>query len=407
MSRIHVCYALNDSDGHYAKYIGTSIQSIVERTDASIVFHLLHDETLTTENRGKFEQLVCPYGSEIHFYDMPALKKAYLEQAYRLLDGRWLAWYSRAVIYRFCIWQILPSDIGRAIYLDADILFHMDIADFAEEEIPNCGLSAVGDIGVQQASKDYNLIKDGYFDAQRYFNSGVLLMERTKFWERNDWLKETLDFFQKHPLADFPDQDVMNDCFIHEYNRLPYRFNRLVDWERLQKTPVAPGIYHFSGHAINLDLSDAFNRLYFDSFTKTPWCDVEFLAKFSGLIRQTYDIRTDTMNQLSNLFARKKRVVAYEPEFAAWVRENVQLQPEEDEILCEPVAAHRDEFIVAMKKLRATHVFLIFSESYPLDKQQFEAAGLNERENFFDGKLLLPQREGGYLMDGYRAFRSM
>ena len=65
------------------------------------------------------------------------------------------------------------------------------------------------------------------------------------------------------------------------------------------------------------------------------------------------------------------------------------------------------EFIAAMQKLRATHVFLIFSESYPLDKRQFEAAGLNEQEDFLDGKLLLPQREGGYVLDSYQAFRSM
>lgn len=407
MSRIHVCYALNDRDGHYAKYIGTSMQSILERTDASMIFHLLHDETLTRENRARFEQLVRPYRAELCFYDMSVQKADYLERAYALLDGRWLDWYSRAVIYRFCIWQVLPARIDRVIYLDADTLFHMDIADFWGEDVPSCGLSAVGDIGVQQCPWDYNLIKDGYFDSQRYFNSGVLLMERTDFWEQNDWLQLTLDFFAEHPTADFPDQDVMNNCFIHEYHQLSYQYNRLVDWERLQKVPVSSGIYHFSGHAINMDLSDSYNRLYFDSFTKTPWYDAEFMAKFSQLIRQTYDIRTAVLNQLGNLFARKKRVVVYETGFAAWIRENIQLQLEEEEIPCESVAAHCDEFIAAMQKLRATHVFLIFSESYPLDKRQFEAAGLNEQEDFLDGKLLLPQREGGYVLDSYQAFRSM
>lgn len=407
MNRIHVCYALNDRDGHYAKYIGTSMQSILERTNAAVVFHLLHDETLTMENKKKFNQLVQSYGAKICFYDMPALKKTYLDQAYRLLDGRWLAWYSRAVIYRFCIWQVLPSDISRAIYLDADILFHMDITELWQEVVPTCGLAAVGDIAVQQHPQNYNLVKDGYFEAAHYFNSGVLLMERAEFWEQNDWMKITLDFFAAHPRADFPDQDVMNDCFIHEYHQLPYKYNRLVDWERLQKTEVSPGIYHFSGHAINLDLSDSFTRLYFDSFTKTPWCDADFMGKFSQLIRQTYDIRTAVLNQIGNLFARKKRVVVYEKRFADWVRKNIQLQPEEEVIPCESVAVHRDEFIVAMQKLQVTHVFLILSESYPLDKQQFEAAGLIEQEDFLDGKLLLPQREGGYTLDGYQAFRKM
>ena len=232
-------------------------------------------------------------------------------------------------------------------------------------------------------------------------------MERTEFWERNDWLQLTLDFFVAHPTADFPDQDVMNDRFIGMYHQLPYRYNRLVDWERLQNTPVSSGIYHFSGHAIDLDLLDSFNRLYFDSFTRTPWCDGAFLAKFSGLIRQTYDKRTATMNQISNLVARKKRVAVYEMKFAVWVRKNIQLQPEEESILCESVAAHREEILVAMQKLQVTHVFLIFSESYPLDKQRFQAAGMIEQKDFLDGKLFLPQRHGGYALDGYQAFRKM
>lgn len=405
--KIHVCYALNDRDLHYAKYIGTSMQSILERTETSLVFHLLHDETLSIENKAKFEQLVHCYGAQICFYDMSVLMRDYLEKVYTLLDGSWLDWYSRAVIYRFCIWQVIPQKIDRVVYLDADTLVYMDVVELWQELVPECGLAAVGDVSLQQYPQEYNLIREGVFNPQKYFNSGVLLMARTRFWEQNDWLQAAMDFLTEHPLADFPDQDAMNASFIHHYRQLPYRYNRLVDWERLQKEALSPGIYHFSGHAIDLDFEDIFTRLYFDSFMKTPWSDAAFLKRFSHMVQQTYDIRTNTLNRLSNLFVRKKRIVIYEPEFTDWVQENIQLQSGEDVILCNPVAQHYADFIEAMISLKKTHVFLFFSESYPLDKKNFQAADLVEQEDFLDGKLFLPQRDGGYSMDGYRAFRKM
>lgn len=51
---IHVCYALYDKNGKYSKLTGTSICSLFENTKAWVTIHLLHDHTLTEENRAKF-----------------------------------------------------------------------------------------------------------------------------------------------------------------------------------------------------------------------------------------------------------------------------------------------------------------------------------------------------------------
>ena len=134
------------------------------------MFHLLHDETLTIENKAKFEQLVQQYGAQICFYDMSVLMQDYLKTVYRLLDGRWLDWYSHAVVYRFCIWQVLSQKINRAVYLDADILFNMDIVRLWQQSVPDCGLAAVGDISVKKYPQEYNLIRDGCFDSRKYFS---------------------------------------------------------------------------------------------------------------------------------------------------------------------------------------------------------------------------------------------
>ena len=62
---IHVCYALFDRDGTYSKFIGTSILSMFENTQEKVTIHLIHDSTLTDENRKKFMRLVLDYDQDI------------------------------------------------------------------------------------------------------------------------------------------------------------------------------------------------------------------------------------------------------------------------------------------------------------------------------------------------------
>ncbi len=57
---IHVCYGLHDGDGRYSKFTGTSILSMFENATTpprSVTVHILHDDTLTADNRDKFSYL--------------------------------------------------------------------------------------------------------------------------------------------------------------------------------------------------------------------------------------------------------------------------------------------------------------------------------------------------------------
>ena len=57
MDRVHICYAMYDKNGTFSKYVGTSMTSVFENTDAPVAVHLMHDSTLTDDNREKFEAL--------------------------------------------------------------------------------------------------------------------------------------------------------------------------------------------------------------------------------------------------------------------------------------------------------------------------------------------------------------
>ena len=406
-TKIHVCYAMHDADGHYAKFIGTSMCSILENTKRQIAVHILHDDTLTAGNREKFLQLAQRYGAEISFYDVIAEQGPVLERAYAALSEVWLRYYSRAVLYRFFIWRLLPQSVGRAIYLDTDIIVQMDIEELWQQSTGSAGLAAINDIAIQHAPESYNLIRDGFFAAERYFNSGVLLMDRETFGAEDSWIEKAVEFFRAYPSADFPDQDVMNYFFINRYEQLPYRYNQLVEWERLQGHPCTEGIYHFNGHVINFDFKDAFTRMYFHYFMKTPWADERFLERFYGVVQSTYAHCTHILQECMNNLAGKKRVAVYEPEFTPAVAKAFRMRKGEELIPCEDIFAQREEFAQALKQLQDTYIFLFFSQQYPQLGNSLKQLGLQEGENYMDGRILLQQNENGYKMDEYQTWRTL
>ena len=51
---IHICYAIYDKTGGFSKFAGTSICSLFENTKSWVTVHLLHDNTLTMENKARF-----------------------------------------------------------------------------------------------------------------------------------------------------------------------------------------------------------------------------------------------------------------------------------------------------------------------------------------------------------------
>ena len=67
---IHICFSLFDKDGRYSKFTGTAILSLFENTTAEVTVHLLHDNTLTQDNRAKFIQLEKTYKQTIKFYNL-------------------------------------------------------------------------------------------------------------------------------------------------------------------------------------------------------------------------------------------------------------------------------------------------------------------------------------------------
>jgi len=268
---LHVCYALYDKTGKFSKITGTSICSIFENTEAWVTIHLLHDDTLTEENRQKFIRLARNYGNHIVFYDMEALEPE-LMKAVQAKGGA--SRFSPATLYRLMTMRVLPHDIPRLIYLDSDIIVNCDIRELWQEEVGANGLAAVPESVVTYGNMvDKDICKEGVVPQDAYFNAGVLLLDMDAYRQHEDLLEQGLAFLDAHPTYNCFDQDILNHVFSSGYRKLPLRYDYFVEAERIFGTrAVQPGIYHYAGQAFRLyDSKDCFNQLFSKYYQKTPW----------------------------------------------------------------------------------------------------------------------------------------
>ena len=126
---IHVCYGLYDRDGHYSKFVGTSMLSIFENTTADVTVHILHDNTLTADNYGKFNYIAGRYGQQVKFYNLEINYAQNIEDIKKNMPSLLNSRYSIASMYRLFIPKLFDSTINKIIYFDADTIVNIDIEE--------------------------------------------------------------------------------------------------------------------------------------------------------------------------------------------------------------------------------------------------------------------------------------
>lgn len=313
---IHILYAISDKKGSYAKFLGTSMLSVMEHTQAALVFHIFHDGTLTAENRKKLRRMVHEHGGKLKLYDVRELAKELFAEAERIFrQGMQDTRYTEAALYRLVAPQVLPAEVRRLIYLDADTVVHMDIEKLWREPVGASGMAAVRERTLlthyhargskESKEKVYNRMTEAGVTLANCFNSGVLLMDLDRLRERGDILLPGLRFLAQYPgESKFYDQDILNYYFAKELTPLPWNYNILLHWDKQFGAPVlTEGIYHFMGHSLELKEDDPRDTLFFDVFIRTPWFGGKFLEHFGTTMEQIYELTVvPWMEQARKLF---------------------------------------------------------------------------------------------------------
>lgn len=99
---IEIAYSVHDYFGDYYRYLGVSVFSVMENTEASLRFHILCDSTLTAEARSELKLLCEGRGQQIRFYDIPDDDRISKVRLFR--DG-----YTEGILYRLHLPELLPE----------------------------------------------------------------------------------------------------------------------------------------------------------------------------------------------------------------------------------------------------------------------------------------------------------
>ena len=396
---IHVCFGLHDKTGHYSKFTGTTMLSLLENTNTSlsVTFHILHDNTLTVDNRDKFVCLAERYRQAVKFYNVEELCAGELSEITRKISSAKSSYFTIAAYYRTFIPNLLPA-VDKCIYLDSDIVVNMDINELWQIDLGDKILAGVPEIlsykTADAMKPSFPLCANDIVKCEDYFNSGVMLMNLNSLRQEKSKMSNALDFLSTNPrFTVYADQDILNYCFSTQTLKLPPRFNQEIFYSRIRGNFfVDKEIYHFAGGELRLDLKDPFNRLWLSYFVKTPWFNAEMIInlyeKFSTILKDICSERNKYMINLSAAMTRKTRAfIVLKSELNRLV-EKFSVKSGEDVLIVEP-GAPLQKLIDLIKTSRDEKIFFIMLPNFPF--QALTEAGLVKGKDFLDGLELLSE----------------
>ena len=128
--RMDICLC---SDENYAKYMGTTIASILSNSkeDEELYFHLIVDNDVTDSSKEKLLSLKKIKNCEMIFYT-PDVEK--YKKWYEL--GNYNGAFSPAMFYRLDIHRLI-TDVDKVLYLDCDVIVRNSLIELFKMDISN------------------------------------------------------------------------------------------------------------------------------------------------------------------------------------------------------------------------------------------------------------------------------
>ena len=412
---IHVCFALYDKTGRYSKFTGTTMLSIFENLNPSlrlpsVTIHILHDNTLTIDNREKFFYLAGQYNQLVKFYNVEEICEKELREIKNIFQGRFIN--NVGTLYRLLIPEIFPFEMEKVIYLDSDIIVNMDINELWRIELNDKIFAVIPEIfnraGIKEdVQNTFPLCRDNVVKAEDYFNAGVMFINLTIFRKEIHVVLNWPKVLDKNPrYGQFADQDILNYYFSARTLKLPKKFNRFPVWARKEnEDAIERKIYHYAGLSLGLglDVSDPFNRLWIKYFIKTPWFDEETIGRLYAGVQGLHVGLKNFALQISAAMSGKTRAFFILPPNVEATKKIFSVHDNEEIILADNQESIK-KLIDAMKLSAGKKVFFILVPGFPF--QALIQAGFVYGRDFLNGMDFLSEAHGAPL-DSYRLIKAM
>ena len=396
---IHICYGLHDRDGHYSKFTGTSMLSIFENTAApanSITIHILHDNTLTRENHDNFVYIAGRYNQNVKFHNVEKLCADKIQFLHEKLAGYVNSRFSIGAFYRLFVSKkfFIPENVSRVIYLDADTIVNLDIAELWNYPLDGHTLAAVPEhlATHERMITDKYLLHAGIVEREDYFCSGIIMLDLDKLDENFSY--EGIQWLAEHTECASPDQDILNNFFAADYCKLPMKFDDFVLAVRLDNITTADEtIYHYAGQtAVTFDMQDAYNRLFFQNFIKTPWFNMDLIENAFNFTRNMYLKLKIFSLQIAKSACGKARAFFLTQGNLKAAKNIFDIQNSEEVIIANSNDA-LEKLIRSMKKAKGKKVFFVMA-NYAVISAELINAGFSENKDFINAMAFLSDNNG-------------
>ena len=271
------------------------------------------DSGVSKENRGKFDYLSNDSSISLHWISVS-------ESLYSTLPlwgrGR------RQLYHSLLIPRLLPIDVEKVLYLDADLLILKNIESLWETRVDDCLLCAVQDmvIPVVSAPMGLHCYKEiGLSPLAPYFNSGVLLIN-LRGWRSENIADKVVGYLKKyHRRVALFDQDGYNAILSPNWKPLDLRWNviasvsgrsffnpKYISREEYDNAINDPWIIHYAGYLKPwlANLGNRYDKIYKDYMT--------------GQNRIGWKIPGDFKNRFLGFYDRNLRRFFYHLEHYLW-----------------------------------------------------------------------------------------
>lgn len=397
---IHVCFALHDKYKTYSKYLGVAVCSLfVNVGQESVTVHILHDDTLSEDNKEKFIHLAAKYNQNIvfHYIDTGIF------QTVKHMTGN----YTVGTLFRLKVPEIIPDSIDKIIFLDSDLIIHVNIAELWKVDLSNHYLAACVDQDESILNNQW-LYSKGKAQDDHYFNAGVLVMNLKLIRNLGNLFQISMKFLMDHPECKFADQDAFNYIFYDKVIFLDPHYNLFS--RRLSNTcdDLLPGIYHFAGDAVNLESYRNVDRLFISYLMRTEWGNstdtFQYLQSWVAFEKKKFfylqklNKRLNHNNTLKIILFGANSVLL--PHIGKLVPENriayfVDNNKNMHNTKVNDLYVNAPEILSSEKK--GTFVVIVMSKKYyDSISIQLSNMGLVEDEDFYDARLLLRETEANY-----------
>ncbi|SDD32818.1 Lipopolysaccharide biosynthesis protein, LPS:glycosyltransferase [Terribacillus halophilus] len=240
-------HIVSSTDDNYAQHLGMTLGSLLENTSnpEDMVISII-DGGISQQKKQLLKETAAAYGTPLHFLDVD------LDAYGGAIASRHI---SKAAYYRISIPEMMDPAIERTLYVDCDMLILDDVKKLFDADMNGNIIAAVGDYG-----EHHRLEKMGITKKDRYFNSGLLLIDM-KAWRDNDITEKVLTFINENPdkLA-WHDQDALNAILWNDWLMLhpkwnaqthvilkEYKAKSLKEERVLRTVRETPSIVHFCG----------------------------------------------------------------------------------------------------------------------------------------------------------------